>query len=173
MRKLFYQALSPSALLTLCLFLTLPFSSDAFTAKNNLGISVVVPPKVQLSATPMNFGTIINTSNVTTRTTATITINMVATQAYQITLNAGLYGTTTRRMRNASGVFVPYTLYQNTAYTTVWGDKSYGNTFAAGSALTTTGTANNQVFTIYGQVQTSVNSVAGNFRDTVTVTVHY
>ncbi|MBL4759944.1 MAG: spore coat protein U domain-containing protein [Mariprofundaceae bacterium] len=171
MRKPFYQVLFPSALLSLCLFLILPFSSYAFTAKNNLAISVVVPPKVQLSATPMSFGTIANTSNTTTRATATITINMVATQAYQITLNAGLYAT--RRMRNAAGAFIPYTLYQNAAYTTAWGDNTFANTFTAGSPLASVGTGNNQVFMVYGQTQIPANSTPGNFNDTITVTVHY
>jgi len=173
MRKSFYQVCVPSALLSLCLFLGLPISSYALTAKNNLAISVVVPPKVQLSATPVNFGTIANTSNTTTRATATITINMVATQAYQITLNAGLYAATTRRMRNAAGAFIPYTLYQNAAYTTAWGDNTFANTFTAGSSLASVGTGSNQVFTVYGQTQTSANSTPGSFTDTITVTVHY
>ncbi len=161
------------ALLVLFVFLTPSFFAYALTAKNNLTISVVVPPKVQLSTTTMNFGSVFNTTNTTTRTTATITVNMVATQAYQITLNAGQHATTTRRMRNAAGAFVAYSLYQNPANTVPWGDNGYGNTFAAGNALITTGTGNNQVFTVYGKMQTQATQASGSFTDTITVTVHY
>ncbi len=144
----------------------------AFTTKNNLAVSAVVPAKVQLSTSPMNFGTVPTTKNTLARATASITINMVATQVYHITLDAGQHKLGSRRMRNAVGNTIAYDLYQNTAYTTAWGDSGYGNTFTAGNALASTGTGQNQVFTVYGQLQ-ALPTQAGNFSDTITVTVHY
>jgi len=97
---------------------------------------------------------------------------MVATQVYHITLDAGLNKLTSRRLRNAAGNVIPYDLYQNAAYTTPWGDAGYSNTFSAGNPLAATGTGTNQVFTVYGQFQNRPTQ-AGNFTDTITVTIHY
>ncbi len=159
-------------LITLCSLCCHALTAHALTAKNNLAVSVVVPAKVQLSTTPMNFGVIATTQTTRARATATITVNMVATQVYQITLDAGMNKLSARRMRNAAGNTIAYDLYQDAAYTRLWGDANYGNTLPAGSALNATGTGQNQVFTVYGQLQNPPTQV-GSFTDTVTVTVNY
>lgn len=160
------------SLILLCSLCLHGVTAHALTAKNNLSISAVVPAKVQLSTTPMDFGIVPTTRTTLARATATISVNMVATHVYHITLDAGQHKLTARRMRSPTGQLIAYDLYQNSAYTTPWGDATYGNTFTAGNALATTGTGQNQVFTVYGQLQ-SLPTQAGTFSDTITVTVHY
>jgi len=142
----------------------------AFTATKNMNISVVVPPIVQLSASPMAFGTI--TARQTALATAVVTVNMVATQAYKITLDAGLHKSGERRMSDGRGNFHSYVLYKNSARTQRWGDSAFAATYAAGSSLVSTGTGKNQLFVVYGTAL-SAASPAGAYSDLVTVTVHY
>lgn len=168
----FTSALYRHGFITMCCLSLLCFTAHARTAKNNLAVSAVVPAKVQLSTSPMDFGIVPTTKNTLARATASITVNMVATQVYHITLDAGLHKLSSRRMRNAAGNTIAYDLYQNNAYTTPWGDAGYGNTFTAGNGLASTGTGQNQVFTVYGQLQI-LPTQAGSFSDTITVTVHY
>ena len=157
----------------LCILLySFALTAHAYTSKTNLSVSAVVPSKVVLSTTPMNFGIVSTTKTTLAQATASITVNMVATQVYHITLDAGLHKLGSRRMSDGMGNFVGYNLYQNASHTTAWGDSGYGNTYTAGSALATTGTGADQVFTVYGQFQ-SLPSKAGNYSDTITVTVHY
>jgi len=169
---LFLSSISRYSLIILAWLCCYTLTAHAYTAKNNLAVSAVVPAKVQLSTTPMDFGIVTTTQNTPAKATATITVNMVATQVYHITLDAGLHKLTSRRIRNAAGNVLAYDLYQNASYTIPWGDATYGNTFTAGNALATTGTGQNQTFTVYGKLQ-SIPTQAGNFTDTITVTVHY
>jgi len=170
--RLFHPAIYRYSFILLCSLSVYASTTYALTAKNNLSISAVVPAAVQLSTTAMNFGVVPTTQTALARATATITVNMVATQVYHISLDAGLNKLTSRRMKNAASNVVAYDLYQDSAYTTLWGDAGYSNTFSAGSALATTGTGANQVFTVYGQFQ-NIPTQAGNFTDIITVTVHY
>jgi len=145
-------------------------SAGAFTNTNNLNVSVVVPPVVQLSVTSMNFGTAPTTRSV--QATAVITINMVATQAYHITIDAGLHKATERRISNGAGSFRSYLLYRDAARTQLWGDAGFASSYAAGSAKLSTGTGANQTFTVYG-TSPATTGISGSYSDQVTVTVHY
>jgi len=144
--------------------------AHAFTGTQNMNISVIVPPIVQVSATPMDFGNVVTTQ--TAQATAVITVNMVATQTYNISLDAGRHKSSERRMSDGKGNFHSYVLYKNTARTQRWGDNGFAGTYAAGSSLASTGTGSNQSFIVYGTTPKAA-SAPGNYSDSVTVTVNY
>ncbi len=158
------------SLLGVCALLVAAPAAFAFTNTNNLNVSVVVPAAVQLSVTPMNFGTTPTTQSA--QATAVITVNMVATQAYQITLDAGRHKATERQMSNGAGSFRSYLLYQDAAHTKLWGDSGFAATYAAGGSVATAGTGTNQTFTIYG-TSPAATTPSSTYTDQVTVTVHY
>lgn len=83
-------------------------------------------------------------------------------------LNAGTGSTETapvRQLRSGSNVLA-YFLYTNSSRTT-----AFGNTSGTGAVLT--GTGLNASTTVYGQVTPGQNVSAGNYADTVVVTVTY
>lgn len=103
--------------------------------------------------------------------TSTITVTCTPGSPYTIGLDAGLYPTTagdvsTRRMSDGATHFVAYQLYQDPGHTTPWGQTIGTNTVAA------TGNGSAQATSVYGLVP-SANANAGNYADTIGVTVTY
>ena len=70
-----------------------------------------------------------------------------------------------RRMRNG-GNHIQYNLYTDSAYGTVWGDASFG-----GGALASTTLFNSSIFTIRGRIPAAQTVPAGDYSDTVTITM--
>lgn len=90
---------------------------------------------------------------------------------YTIALNAGSNPSTpgdvtTRRMLNGAANYVPYNLYKDSAFATVWGLTLGTNTVAS------TGTGVAQSFPIYAKALPG-NVPAGVYVDTVQATVTY
>ena len=84
---------------------------------------------------------------------------------FSIALDGGTAGdTSARTMTGAGGEEVPYQLYQDAARSVVWGEGP--NAMEDG----TTGTGAEETFEVYGLVP-SANVPAGDYSDTVTVTV--
>jgi len=146
----------------------------AFTANNNLNVSVTVPPTVQLLVSNMDFGVSSNPQAVLTAT-AGIQVNMVAGQIYNITLDAGLHFFAERRIDDGAGHFRSYHLYKDAGHSQLWGDSDYAGSYAAGTSLATTGTGTWQSFTVHGSspAHTAAANPPGTYADTVTVTIHY
>jgi spore coat protein U-like protein len=102
---------------------------------------------------------------------STLTVNCNNALPYNIGLNAGANASTagdiaTRRMTNGSE-FVSYQLYQSSGTSTPWGNTIGTNT------KTGTGSGNAQSLTVYGRVPAQTTPAAGNYADTITVTVTY
>ena len=92
------------------------------------------------------------------------------TTPYNVGLNAGAgpgATVTTRRMTSGAGAAVNYQLYRDSARTQIWGDTVSSNT-AAG-----TGNGAVQTLSVYGVVPAQTTPAAGNYTDTVQVTVTY
>jgi spore coat protein U-like protein len=99
-----------------------------------------------------------------------------------ISLDQGLTGTYAARRMTTTGGFMTYNLYTNAGRTTVWGNGTGGTQTV--SCTTGTDSANGCdgstqfVFTVvtypvYGRIPTPQNVVAGNYTDSVTVTITF
>lgn len=80
-----------------------------------------------------------------------------------------------RRMTNGSSQYIPYQLYKDTAYSTVW-DTTGGITAVGGSGgVSKTGSGTSQISNVYGKIPqgTAISSTPGNYSDSIVVTVTY
>lgn len=146
-------------------------SAMAATETTSMYVSAQVPVALTVSATDLNFGQL----SFTSPTTATATISVTAADGvnFQIAIDAGLNGT--REMGDPMFYVIPYQLYQDSTYTTVWGDSCLSSpTYPAGGCVTSTGDGTTQTFTVYGEAsQAYPGAPSGTYSDTLTVTVSY
>ena len=91
------------------------------------------------------------------------------TTPYNIGLDAGTgSGATVATRKMTSGrAAVKYSLYSDSAHTTVWG------TTVGTDVVAATGDGNSQSYTVYGLVPPQAVPVPGTYNDTITVTVTY
>lgn len=76
-------------------------------------------------------------------------------------------GQTNRQMKDASNNLVSYNVYQDSAFSTLWGSTSGTNT------MSITGTGAPQSIPVYIQATPNQLSVAGSYSDTVSITLAY
>ncbi|RCX31307.1 Csu type fimbrial protein [Thioalbus denitrificans] len=101
-------------------------------------------------------------------TTATISPQCTNTTPYQIGLDDGLHASgTTRRMQSSGGQYVTYELYRDSGRSQRWGNTENVDT------VTGTGSGAVQPVTVYSRVSPQNTPAAGNYSDTVTVTIFY
>jgi len=120
------------------------------------------------SASTLDFGTAgVPAANVDQ--TSTVQVTCTNTTPYNIGLDAGTGtdATVAARKLTGGGATVTYTLYSDSARTTVW-----GNT-AGADAVAATGNGSAQSYTIYGRMPSQASPAPGTYNDTVTVTVTY
>ncbi|SSU20474.1 putative secreted protein [Acinetobacter baumannii] len=80
-----------------------------------------------------------------------------------------------RRMTNGSSQYIPYQLYKDSNYSSVW-DATGGITNVGGSGgVSSSGTGSAQSTNVYGRIPqgTTISSTPGNYSDSVVVTVTY
>ena len=120
------------------------------------------------SASTLNFGSqgvlIANVDQ-----TSTLQVQCTNTTPYNVGLNAGTgTGATVAVRKMTSGAnTVNYSLYSDSARTTVWGNTVGTDTVAA------TGSGASQSYTVYGRVTAQTTPAPATYSDTVTVTVTY
>lgn len=134
-------------------------------------VTASVQQTCQVNTNPLVFPTTAGDPSGATAST-TLTVQCTGSHTgYQIGLDNGQnYDGTNRRMRGGPTIsnYVSYGLYQNSNYTTPW-----GNTTGTGGN-TVTGTSNPQTFTVYGKINAGQGrTVPGNYFDAVTVYVYY
>lgn len=139
------------------------------TVTGNFTASATVSANCLISATPaLNFGTLAVLTAAIPGTT-TISRRCTSGTAYNIGLSAGAgIGATVaaRRMTGPGLATVTYSLYKDSGWTTVWGD-------VGAARISDTGTGLTQTTTVYGRVPAQSTPVAGNYTDTIIVTVTY
>jgi spore coat protein U-like protein len=130
--------------------------------------TATVSNECTVSVGSLNFGSVTSLSSSVAATTTT-TLRCTNGDAYTVGLNAGSGSGATisaRKMTSGSNT-VTYSLYQNSADTTVWGNTVGTNTVAG------TGTGGTQTLTVYGLVPAQTVPAVGTFTDTVVVTATY
>lgn len=106
-----------------------------------------------------------------------VTVQCSPSVPYTIYLGDGLhYADGTRRMQNQSDTtsFLPYQLYKDNSHTP-WNTTGGGNnTNDAAGGVKGTGTGDEQKISVYGEIPAStILPAAGNYKDTVVVTIVY
>ncbi|WP_167449285.1 Csu type fimbrial protein [Mesorhizobium hawassense] len=135
-------------------------TGSAWTATINANCTV--------SASSVNFGSVgVLASNADT--TGSITVRCTNSTPYTIGLGAGSgSGATVANRKMTSGArTVTYSLYSDSARTTVWGN-TIGTDTSAG-----TGSGLDQVYSVYARAPAQTTPAPGAYSDTVVVTVTY
>lgn len=131
--------------------------------------SATVNSSCYVSASSINFGSAgLLSSNIDT--TGTVSVQCTNTTPYKIALSYGTgsgAGIGGARYLSKTGAQFAYNLYKDAARSVIWGDSLGVNTNDA------TGTGINQNFTVYGRVPAQATPGAGNYADSITVTVNY
>lgn len=150
--------------------------ANAATATANLSVTATVSATCSISTTPLAFGSYdpVGANNAAPLDgTGTVLVTCTSGAGAAVTLgqgaNAGVGSTDavpSRRMKDAAGVFLSYSLYQDVAHTTLWGN-------TAGTSVAQTGTGTASSVTVYGRVPAGQNVASGAYADTVVATVTF
>ncbi|MCG6036632.1 spore coat U domain-containing protein [Acinetobacter baumannii] len=140
----------------------------------------VVPSLCQLDSTSnVDFGNINEIGTTSRDYTAQGAVNTTCNNGtlYSIYLGDGINRIAGgfRRMTNGSNQYIPYQLYQDSNYGTVW-DTTGGITTVGGSGgVSKTGSGTAQSTNVYGKIPqgTAISTTPGNYSDTIVVTVTY
>ena len=138
-------------------------TTSTFTSQITLNTSCTIN-----SASNLNFGSQ-GVLTAAVNQTSTVQVQCTNTTPYNIGLDAGTGtgATVAARLMTSGGNTVTYSLYEDPAHTTVWGNTVGTNTVAG------TGSGASQSYTVYGQVPAQTTPAPGTYTDTVTVTVTY
>jgi len=163
-------------LAVLCLGDLLSWDSGNVTLTANF----VVPSMCQLNSTStVDFSNINDISTTKRDYTAQGAVNSTCNYGtpYSIYLGDGnnRIAGGFRRMTNGNNEYIPYQLYKDSNYSTVW-DATGGVTNIGGAGgVSGTGTGSAQSTPVYGKIPqgTSIASTPGSYSDSVVVTVTY
>lgn len=92
---------------------------------------------------------------------------------YTISLGTGGSGSYASRTMTSGTGSLSYNLYANSARTSVWGDGSSGTVAVSDGYLLQLVLFRTRHYPVYGRVFSGQNIPAGNYADTITVTVTY
>lgn len=139
----------------------------ATTSTGTMAVSATVSASCSISPNALSFGTYSGSQD---RQTTTISVTCTNTTPYNIGLSAGATSgatVTNRMMSDGNGHTLNYALYQDSGYSTNWG-QTVGTDTEAG-----TGTGSAQSLTVYGQIAAGQNPVPAAYTDSITATVTY
>lgn len=129
----------------------------------------------------MNPGPTLETGGITVSATCGIS-GLPFTVNYSIAISTGSSGSFTPRSMTSGATKLQYNLYTNAALTSIWGDGTGGTQTVSN---TVNGTCQNQFFGIgftcngsqtdaaYGSIPAMQNVVAGDYSDTLNITVNF
>ncbi|MDC4738599.1 spore coat U domain-containing protein [Acinetobacter baumannii] len=140
----------------------------------------VIPTLCQLNSTSnVDFGNITDIGTTSRDYTALGAINTTCNPGLPYTIYLGDGNNRIsggfRRMTNGSSQYIPYQLYKDSNYSSVW-DATGGITNVGGSGgVSSSGTGSAQSTNVYGRIPqgTTISSTPGNYSDNVVVTVTY
>jgi spore coat protein U-like protein len=155
----------------LCLAAVLASTQAALAQTSTSTFAVtatVLPSCTVVGGVPLAFGIV--TPGVQRDGSVAVTATCTVGTPYTLALDAGTGSGATVALRRmtSGGSTLDYTLYQDVARTTPWGDGTAGT-----STRSSTGTGLLQTFTVYGRVPSSAAAAVGVYTDTITVTATY
>jgi spore coat protein U domain-containing protein, fimbrial subunit CupE1/2/3/6 len=129
---------------------------------------------VTISATGVAFGTYVSTAGQPATANGTITASCTwrfdHLPSFTVSLSAGSAPNYNLRHMMSGSAALDYNLYTSPAHTSVWGDGSGGSITQSNSAH---GNQQSASFTIYGEIPARQRTAAGNYTDTIIVTISY
>jgi spore coat protein U-like protein len=141
---------------------------QAATATSTIAVTATVLAFCTVTAAPLAFG---NYSSTQVDATTLLTVLCTPGTTYTLGLDQGVGTGATVAVRLMAGALtgstLAYTIYSDTARTTVWGNTVGSNTVAG------TGSGLPQILTGFGRVPSAQLSAPGAYTDTVTATVTY
>lgn len=140
------------------------------TSKSYIAATVKSECRID-TVSDLDFGTVFQTLDRNIDSTGTIAITCTSPSwsggSYRVMLGDGLHASgQQRRMQGPGGAFLDYGLYRDAARTERWGDTEQTGVSQAGNGQP-------QQLRVYGRVPPQAVSAAGNYSDTVVVTVSY
>ncbi|MGR9116062.1 MAG: Csu type fimbrial protein [Gammaproteobacteria bacterium] len=139
------------------------------TTTTTFQVTATINDTCVVSATDLAFGVFDPTA--TSDNTSTITVTCTQGTSYSIGLNAGTTSgatVTTRQMSDGGTGLLDYSLFSDAARTVNWGDTVATDTVDVVSA---SGSPENH--TVFGRIALGQFQPAGNYSDTITVTVTF
>ena len=150
----------------------------ATSTSGTLSLTATVNKNCTVNSPTLTFAAIDPTAGVNSTGSANLSVNCTkGTTLVDIKLGPGGNQLTAGKRQLANGaVFIPYQLFTDAGFTTLWGDSTttgIGNKLSSGfSAFTSVSTA--QTFTVYGQILAADEDVQANtYTDSVAVTVDF
>ncbi|MER9225096.1 spore coat U domain-containing protein [Mesorhizobium sp. M0664] len=145
-------------------------SAFAATAAGNMTVRLTITNecKVQTGG-DLNFGSH-GVIDANLDQTTLIGVQCTSGQTYNVGLGVGKGSGATlavRKMTSPAAATINYTIYRDSARTLVWGETVGTDT------VTGTGDGNVQNITAYGRVPAQLTPAAGDYTDTVAITVTY
>ncbi len=146
-------------------------SAAAASATTSFQVSATVISTCTVSATDLVFGNYSPVATADSDSASSVTVQCTNLTPYAIGLGAGggAGATVAERKMTKDAQTLAYSLYQDLARSTVWGD-SFG---AGGNAVSAIGNGLSQSHTVYGRVPKGQNVNIGTYTDTVLVTVNF
>jgi spore coat protein U-like protein len=147
---------------------TLPGTCGGGAQSLSVSVTATVVSNCALSTANLNFGSM-STLASNADTTGSITITCTNTTPYNIGLNAGTGtgATVAARKMTKGAATIVYSLYKDSARSSVWGN-TVGTNTAAG-----TGTGSAQTSTVFGRVPPQSVPAPGTYNDTIVVTATF
>lgn len=149
--------------------------ATAVSGTNSFGFNVTatVSNQCYVTTSDLNFGPVSSLAAGPITGQSTVNVQCTNGTPYTVGLSNGLNSTggTNRSMKNtATATLVRYELYQDAGRSVRWGNN---NEMGGDTLNNQTGTGSYTPITIYGQAYPDASTTAGNYADTVTVTLYY
>ena len=149
------------------------------TAADNMAFDVTITIDKSCDVTSTSdvaFGSTTASAGTVTGTGGNVTVQCTVDVPYDIALDAGDNGANVgaRKMLHTNGTdAIPYQLYQDAGFSTVWGDTVDTNTVEGTGTGFGTGTPYDQPHTVYAQATVPGTAPVGSYSDTITATVTF
>ncbi len=141
--------------------------AQATTTTSPIAVSATVTSTCSIVAQPLVFGSY---ASVQTDASTTVSVTCTNGTTYSVALDAGQGsgGTTALRVMTGPGSApLNYTVYSNSARSTIWGNTPGSNVVAG------TGVGTGQVLTVYGRIPANQYPTPGAYTDSITATLTY
>lgn len=140
----------------------------AATTTTTFSVSMTITASCTVTASALAFGSSgVLSANVDATTTVSVTCTNTTPYNVGLDVGTGTGATVAARKMTGGAATVTYSLYQNVARSTVWGNTVATDTVAG------TGNGSAQVLTVYGRVPSQTTPAPATYTDTITVTVTY
>jgi spore coat protein U domain-containing protein, fimbrial subunit CupE1/2/3/6 len=144
--------------------------AEAASASAPFSVTATVLASCTVAAGSLAFGNYAAADASPTDATSTINVTCTNDTSYTVALDGGVTesNVAARAMSDGASHTLPYQIYTDASHATVWGD-------GTGTSQTQSGTGSGvqQALTAYGRVPQAQFVSAGNYSDTVTVSVSY